>query len=181
LDLWFRSTPTLDLEIQQKFEQDLLELSQLELRSEKLRPKEVLSLVVLLDQFPRNIYRNSPASFQFDLKAVELAKFAINNSMDMQIEDPIHRSFFYVPFEHSEDVADQEECVRLMRKLQQDCSEEDQPFAQYFVKFAQEHLELIKRFGRFPHRNGILGRVNTPQETEYLAGVDSLFGVTVQK
>ncbi|HLT43866.1 MAG TPA: DUF924 family protein [Luteimonas sp.] len=115
-----------------------------------------LALLLLLDQFPRNCFRRSGHAYATDPLARHYAVRAVEAGLDAQV-DPALRVFVYLPFEHSEDMADQRRSVELMRGL----SEE-------YLKYAVAHLDVIERFGRFPHRNRELGRVNTPEEQAWL-------------
>jgi uncharacterized protein (DUF924 family) len=116
-----------------------------------------LALVLALDQFPRNMFRGTSAAFMHDSFAREVAGRAIARGFDRQF-GTLERRFFYLPFMHSEDVADQERCCELCRAA------EDQEGLAY----AEEHAAIIRRFGRFPHRNGVLGRATTPEERAFL-------------
>lgn len=118
-----------------------------------------LALCIVLDQFPRNIYRNLPGSFASDDKALRVAKAAIRAGFD-QILPPLRRRFIYLPFEHSESADDQDRSVALFATMQT-----DDPIA---YEYALRHRDVIRRFGRFPHRNAILGRQNTADEQLYL-------------
>jgi uncharacterized protein (DUF924 family) len=120
-----------------------------------------LALLILLDQFPRNLYRKSAHAFATDPKARGIARAAIAEGFDRQVE-PLLRPFFYLPFEHSEDLADQEACVALCERLAQETGDEET------LKWARLHLDIIARFGRFPHRNAVLGRTTTPEERAFL-------------
>lgn len=120
-------------------------------------PHGTLALILLLDQFSRNLHRGSPEAFAADTKALAIARAAVANGVD-RLLGPVERTFLYLPFEHSEDLADQEEGVRLFASI----SEEQ-------AGYAQRHLDVIRRFGRFPHRNAALGRASTPEELAYLA------------
>ena len=115
-----------------------------------------LALTLLLDQFPRNLFRGSPRAFATDGKARETARAAITRGFDLMV-DPTLRLFFYLPFEHSEVIADQDESVRLFAARSPDD-----------LRFAEHHRDIIRRFGRFPHRNALLGRISTPEEIAFL-------------
>lgn len=115
--------------------------------------------MLLLDQLPRNIHRGTAAAFACDPAARAAAGRAIAAGFDGQVE-PLLRPFFYLPFMHSEDLADQERCVALYR-ASGDAA---------WLKYALEHRDIIARFGRFPHRNRALGRASTPEEAACLAG-----------
>jgi uncharacterized protein (DUF924 family) len=119
-----------------------------------------LALCIVLDQFPRNIFRDSADAFSSDEKALRLAKMALRSGFD-QILPPLKRRFLYLPFEHSEDIADQDRAVALFETMR-----EDDPIA---YEYALRHRDVIARFGRFPHRNAVLGRMNTPDEDLYLS------------
>lgn len=120
-----------------------------------------LALAILLDQIPRNIYRNSGHAFATDSKARSVARAAVMAGHDRKV-DPTLRQFLYMPFEHSEDMADQDEAVRLFTAVRDETGEGDS------LKWAQMHRDVIVKFGRFPHRNAALGRQTTPQEQAFL-------------
>lgn len=117
-----------------------------------------LALVIVLDQFPRNMYRGSPMAFATDTLALNQAKAALAVGADSEVEES-RRLFFYLPFEHAENLAEQDRAVALCEALGNE----------QFLDFAHRHRELIERFGRFPHRNSILGRTSTAEEKAYLA------------
>ncbi|AWV08652.1 DUF924 family protein [Marilutibacter maris] len=116
-----------------------------------------LALVLLLDQMPRNIHRGTARAFAYDEIARRYAGEAVDRGYDAEI-DPALRAFFYLPFEHSEDIGDQERSVELHRNLEGEGAD----------KWAVLHKEIIERFGRFPHRNAVLGRDTTPEEQAWL-------------
>jgi uncharacterized protein (DUF924 family) len=124
-------------------------------------PRGTLALVLLLDQFSRNLFRNSPQAFAGDAKAREIARQAVARQFDLPLH-PVERCFIYMPFEHAEDLADQEVSVRLFGTLRGALCDET-------IDYARRHRDVIHRFGRFPHRNAVLGRANTPEEAAYLA------------
>jgi uncharacterized protein (DUF924 family) len=115
------------------------------------------ALLLLFDQFPRNMFRGQARAFATDARAREVAAHAIAKGFDRDVAS-VYRVFFYLPYEHSESLADQERGLELMKAL-------DNPRA---VEASLEHIDVIKRFGRFPHRNAVLGRASTPEEIEYL-------------
>jgi len=124
-------------------------------------PKGTLALLVLLDQLSRNLYRGSAEAFAADAKALAIARAAVARGFD-QVLHPVERLFIYLPFEHAEDLAMQDESVRLFESVGAELGE-------LTIDYAHRHRDVIRRFGRFPHRNAALGRVNTPAEDEYLA------------
>ena len=121
-----------------------------------------LALLILTDQFARNIYRGSAHAFATDALARNVADRAIARGFDMAFA-PDLRQFFYLPFQHHEDPDSQSRAVALTQKLTDDGGGDDG------LRYARLHQELIARFGRFPHRNDVMGRISTPEEIEYLA------------
>lgn len=124
-----------------------------------------LALVLLLDQVPRNVFRGTAGAFASDAKARAVACAAIDAGLDRDMSQE-ERLFLYLPLEHSEDLADQERCVELMRELDE---------APNWLDYAIRHRDIIARFGRFPHRNAVLGRVSTDEEREFLLQPGSSF------
>jgi uncharacterized protein (DUF924 family) len=127
-------------------------------------PRSALALILLFDQFPRNIFRGTARAFATDHKAVALAKDAVARQFDLALRQ-IERAFVYLPFQHSENLDDQLESVRLHRELAA-----QNPAMTGYLDYAERHLEVIRRFGRFPHRNAVLGRSSTPEEAKFIAG-----------
>jgi uncharacterized protein (DUF924 family) len=115
-----------------------------------------LALVILLDQFPRNCFRASPRMYETDAKAREVARAAVAQGFDAEVDAEL-RSFFYMPFMHSEALADHDRCVQLM-----------EPIGGESLRYAQHHRAIVQRFGRFPHRNVVLGRASTQEEQTFL-------------
>ena len=155
---WFTRYDELDATIAQRFG-DVYERAALgELDHWAEEPNGALALVLLLDQFPRNMFRGTPRAFATDDKALALAKAALARGDHYHVGEDINQ-FLAMPLMHSEDLGDQEACVRWMQEI----GEENVPFA-------EEHRDIVARFGRFPHRNPILGRTTTPEEQAYLDG-----------
>lgn len=121
--------------------------------------RTALAAIIVFDQFPRNIFRRTPAAFGTDDLALGIARRALENGFDHEVE-PEAKSFFYMPFMHSEVTADQERCVDLFRALG----------AEEGLKYAIEHRDIVAQYGRFPHRNRVLGRDSTTSEIEFLKG-----------
>ena len=125
------------------------------------KPERALALLILLDQLSRNLHRGSPETFAADPKARAIASAAIALGLDRGMT-AVQRMFVYLPFEHSEDLADQERSVALFESIRAELGDST-------VDYAARHRDVIQRFGRFPHRNTVLGRANTPAEEAYLA------------
>ena len=154
---WFKKSPAFDEAIRLKFEPVHHAAARGEYDKWASTEDGALALVILLDQFPRNLYRNSGHAFATDPKARSVARAAIDAGFDKAV-DPALRNFFYLPFEHSEDLADQDFGLSLSAE---NGVEDD-------VKWAGIHREIVARFGRFPHRNPALGRVTTEEEQAFL-------------
>lgn len=132
-------------------------------------PQGCLALLLLFDQFPRNMFRGTPQAFATDTQALQVAKTAIDRGFD-QACPSIQRIFFYLPFEHSENLADQRRSIELSGRLVAEATELTDVF-----DYAIRHQQVIERFGRFPHRNMILDRLTTPEEAEFLQQPGSSF------
>ncbi len=165
---WFTKNPEFDEELGDRFLADYEQAARGELDYLQDSPLGCLALVLLLDQFGRNIFRGTPQSFATDAKALSVAKSAVNRKCDCALL-PVQRWFIYLPFEHSENLADQERSVELFSTLSND------PASANTIDYALRHKAVIERFGRFPHRNKILGRTNTPAEAEFLTQPGSSF------
>lgn len=125
-----------------------------------------LALVLILDQFSRNMFRGKPESFQTDPQALQVSKTAISKGFDVDLKnDKFHAEFLYMPYMHSENLSDQVESVRLFK----------QSGNEHMLSFAIAHHDIIERFGRYPHRNEILGRISTPKEKAFLKEPGSSF------
>jgi len=156
-DIWFKSTPDFDAEIRQRFG-DLLECAVAgELASWTESPEGALALIVLCDQFTRNIHRKSVKAYCGDPIALPAARIAVARGYHVPFNAAM-RTFFFTPFHHSEALADQEMACALFDTL-------DDPEGK---KYGRGHRDVVARFGRFPHRNEVLGRTSTAEEIEYL-------------
>ncbi|GHB27903.1 hypothetical protein GCM10007094_15410 [Pseudovibrio japonicus] len=155
---WFKGGEKFDKEIREKFEADVEAAGRGDYDDWTATPHGTLALLLLLDQFPRNIYRGTPKAFSSDAKAVKIALASLNKNFHTAYPKG-YRIFFFMPFEHSEEIEMQDLSVDLFRGL------DDQDTYHY----ALIHMDVIRRFGRFPHRNEVLGRTSTPDEIEFLA------------
>jgi uncharacterized protein (DUF924 family) len=156
---WFEPDPAFDASIRERFLAAHEDAAAGKLAAWEHSAQGALALLLLLDQFPRNMFRKTPRAFATDPLARGIAQRAIQSGFDLEVGDEM-RSFFYLPFMHSEELADQELCLNLYRGY----GNEDG------IKYAEIHLDAIRRFGRFPHRNEILGRESSAEETAYLEG-----------
>lgn len=131
-------------------------------------------MILLTDQFPRSIYRDSPRAFAYDAKALAWSLDGVQERVDLKLRS-IERVFFYLPLEHAESLQYQEQSVKHFRELLDEVGPDLKPIFQSYLDYAVRHRDIIARFGRFPHRNKILGRKSTPEELAFLALPGSSF------
>jgi uncharacterized protein (DUF924 family) len=163
-EAWFRKNDAMDAVIRDRFARVHDRAASEPVEAALTSPRRALAAVVVLDQFSRNMFRGTPQAFASDAKAREIAREAVARGFDTPFD--IHgRSFLYMPFEHSEDLGDQERAVTLIGALGDD----------EYTRYALAHRDIIARFGRFPHRNGVLGRVSTAEEEDFLRQPGSSF------
>ena len=172
--LWWKKQPAVDAEIRQRFAPLVGRAAVGELDDWLRSPRGRLALVLLTDQFPRNIWRGQAAAFAFDVLALRWAKEALARGLDAGLR-PIERVFLYLPLEHSENLADQREAVRRFDTLAIAVEPALRTAFAGYLDYARRHLEIIERFGRFPHRNAALGRETSPEEAEFLRQPGSRF------
>jgi uncharacterized protein (DUF924 family) len=153
---WFRKDAAFDEQFRNRFLMAHEAATRGELDDWAGDAQGALALLILLDQFPRNAFRGTPRMFESDAKAREIARRALRDGFDAQVDADL-RNFVYLPFMHSEQLADQDLAVELTRALG------DEP-----LRYAIEHRDIIEKFGRFPHRNAVLGRATTPEERRFL-------------
>lgn len=166
---WWQKNPELDEQIRTTYEPLIQAIANNELLEWEETPPSRLALIIALDQFTRNSYRDTPQAFAYDPLARRLTLSGLEHGYDLQLP-LIQRVFFYMPLEHAEDRALQRRSVALFAQL----AEENEAFAHY-LDFAEQHKVIIDRFGRFPHRNEILGRETTAEEAEFLTQPGSSF------
>jgi uncharacterized protein (DUF924 family) len=154
--LWFAKDPEFDRRFRERFIARYEAAARGELSAWLTTAEGALALLLLLDQFPRNVFRDTPRMYATDAMACEIAAAAVDAGHDQAVEAEMAR-FFYLPFGHSESLADQERAVALVRRL----GEPD-------ISRAERHCGIVRRFGRFPHRNPILGRAMTEEEQRFL-------------
>lgn len=158
---WFKKRDAFDAELRQRFEAAHHAAARRELASWRTTAEGTLGLLLLLDQIPRNIWRNSAHAFATDALARQIAAEAVGAGRDQELEAEL-RPFFYLPFEHSEVPADQDRSVALCQAHATETGDTST------LKWAIEHRDIIARFGRFPHRNAALGRPSRPDEQAFL-------------
>jgi uncharacterized protein (DUF924 family) len=156
-DMWFEKDAAFDAEVAARFSCLWQAARDGKLAPWEETPQAALALLIVLDQFPRNMFRGDRRAYETDGLARSVADRAIGRGFDRQASHA-ERQFFYLPFQHPEDVADQERCIALARGYGDD----------EFTKYAERHADIIRRFGRFPHRNAPLGRATRPQEQAFL-------------
>jgi len=172
--LWWSKNEATDSEIAARFESWVTAVAAGELKTWAATPSGLLALILLTDQFPRNIYRGTPQSFAYDPQALRWSRNGLAKGMDRKLR-PVQRVFFYLPFEHAESRADQEQALRLFQQLLDEVPDAQKAVFDGFMKFAVRHHDIIARFGRFPHRNAILGRKSTAEEEAFLRTPGSSF------
>lgn len=151
---WFVKSEEFDRDIRERFLGLHATLSRDDSWNEE--PRSCLARIVVLDQFPRNMFRGTARAFATDAPALAAARLAVARGWDRGMPE-VEKLFVYLPFEHSESLADQDRCCELMQGM-----------AAELVDYAERHRAIIRRFGRFPHRNAILGRASTPEEIAFL-------------
>jgi uncharacterized protein (DUF924 family) len=165
---WFRKDPEFDATVTKKFADLYEEAAAGELDDWRETAESCLALVIVLDQFPRNMFRGDGRAHAEDGRALGASKYAVEHALDRELP-AFQRMFLYMPFMHSESVEDQRRSVELFERLS---GEEGAPDV---VSYAVAHKDIVERFGRFPHRNGILGRETTPEEVVFLTTEGSTF------
>lgn len=163
---WFEKDPAFDAEVRSRFSQ--LHEKQTRERDWLDSPRDCLARIIVLDQFPRHLYRGTARAFSSDALALEAARHLVDSGWDRSLL-PVERMFAYLPFQHSESLADQERAVKLYEPLQAFAETADTG------RYAIAHRDIIRRFGRFPHRNAALGRASTLEEIEFLKQPGSSF------
>ncbi len=174
--MWWAKDEAIDEYIRTNFESDLVRAKESALSGWENSPKGALALIILLDQFSRNIYRGFSEAFSQDRQALSIALGGIEKGFDKELH-PVERTFFYTPFMHSEDLNMQRKSLQLFRGLERSFTSPPK-LAQVLSenrKYAERHYEIIERFGRYPHRNEILGRGSTDEELEFLKKPGSSF------
>ena len=171
---WFRKDPAFDEEIRRRFGAEHAAVAAGRRAAWRATPRGRLAEVVVLDQFTRNLFRDTAAMFAADAEALACARRAIALGDEASLETD-ERAFLYMPFMHAETLADQDRCLALFEALAATRTGKARERVQANLAFARAHREIVARFGRFPHRNGLLGRPSTPAELEFLEQPGSSF------
>ncbi len=174
LAFWWGSNPATDAELRERFGATHEAACAGELDGWAATPEGRVALVLVLDQLSRNLHRGTPGAFAQDPAALRLALAAVEQGEDRSYPF-FHRVFLYLPFEHSERIADQDRALRLFDSLHVECPEPLRGSAKAYLQYARQHRDIIARFGRFPHRNAILGRPSSAEELKFLAQPGSGF------
>ena len=173
--VWFGTSQQFDAEVAQRFEPTIAAAARGDLAGWETTPQDCVSLVIVLDQFPRNVYRNSAAAYAHDALALQVTRRGIAAGHLDALSAP-EQAFLLMPYQHVEDVAVQREGVVWFERAHAAAAPEWRTFTGNTLDFARRHLEIVERFGRFPHRNAVLGRQSTPAEREYLDAKPETFG-----
>lgn len=176
---WFsagkQEQPRIDEEIRARLEPLLERAARGEFAGWASTPKRRLALILLFDQVPRNCYRGTAAAFAFDREALQLAAEGLQLAADAAL-DPIERIFFYLPLEHAESLEAQDAAIAAFSRLVAEAPPELRDYCAYTAEYAKKHRDVIVKFGRFPHRNAMLGRKSTPEEAAWLTEFGNPFG-----
>jgi len=172
---WFGSDPRTDDEIRARFAPAVKAAGEGAYAQWETEPRPALALVIVLDQFPRNIHRGTAAAFQHDAQALRSARHGVEAG-HLPLLSTLEQGFFLMPYQHSEALFCQREGYALFERMAGEAAPSLRAVADEMLKYARLHLEIIERFGRFPHRNAIVGRASTPAELEYLESHGEAFG-----
>ena len=174
-DFWYRGGDAVDKEIRERFLGLVTKACDGELTKWGRTPEGAFALILLLDQFTRNLFRNSPGAYAGDGLAFSVVSDAIDNALDLELH-PVQRIWLYHPFHHSEVAAEQDRGIRLLHDIRDTASEEWHPYIERSITGWTRHRNIVARFGRFPHRNYVLGRDSTPDEAAFLETEGESFG-----
>ncbi len=172
--LWFGKSPANDQAVSERFAATLTAATAGGLDHWAHTPRGRLALVIVLDQFPHHIHRDQPQAFATDPQSLALSLAALETGEDRKLA-PIERVFLYLPLEHAELLEMQEHSVALYEQLAREAAADEHTLFDNFLDYARKHRDVVARFGRFPHRNAILGRPSTPDEVEFLKQPGSRF------
>ena len=173
--IWYQFDPQVDKEITDRFSELHGSAVSGKLKSWQGTAQGSLALIILLDQMSRNMFRGTAGAFEYDDLALSVCLEGIENGLDKELT-LIEALFFYHPLEHAESLEHQERCVSLMQQLAKKYQGDQLDYVRNAISFAEEHRDIIRQFGRFPHRNDVMGRAATAEEQEYLSAGGKRFG-----
>jgi len=173
--LWFQSTQEWDQEIERNFKDDVHQAARGEYAAWGSAPKGCLALIILLDQFPRNVFRGSSEVYAYDSLAQTCCLEGISLGLDQKLF-PIERQFFYLPLMHSEEISHHKLSLSYYRKLKEEAGPRSAAYFSNVLEYAEGHYNIVKSYGRFPHRNAILNRRSTQEEQAYLSKQTHSYG-----
>ena len=176
---WYRGGPEVDEEIRARFGELMPRVLAGELSGWRETPDGALAMVLLLDQFTRNLYRGTAEAYAGDALAFEIVNHAIDRGLDRALH-PVARIWLFHPFHHREDVAEQDRGLALLRALRRDADPAWHGYVERSIRGWTRHRDIVARFGRFPHRNAVLGRDSTVREQAYMAAGGESFGQGLQ-
>lgn len=171
---WFKKDPAFDEQIRREFGAELDAAGRGQLDTWARTPAGLLALCIVLDQFSRNVYRGSARAWSADPYIRSRVHRGVNEGLDRHL-GPSQRGFLYLPFEHSEDLADHERALALFGRMAASADPEEAGLGRMYLQYEQQHRDIVLRFGRYPHRNAVLGRKSTPDELAFLEGPASSF------
>ncbi|MDE0944522.1 MAG: DUF924 domain-containing protein [Alphaproteobacteria bacterium] len=174
-DWWYRGGVAVDDDIRARFGGLVQQACARDLMAWQATPDGALALILLLDQFTRNLYRNTPQAYMGDECAFEIVRRAIEQKFDKALP-PVSRIWLYHPFHHAEEVEDQDRGIALLNELRQEAAVEWRPYVERSIEGWTRHRDIVAQFGRFPHRNAVLGRGTTDDEAEFLNANSEAFG-----
>lgn len=174
MDLWFGKSDAVDDDLRRRFGADLEQAAAGAWDHWDEHPRGRMARILLFDQIPRNVFRGTPQAFAYDERALRLAREGVEKGHDRALPG-IHRAFFYLPFEHAESMEAQSQAVALYQRLLDEAPPDAKELFTVYLDYAVAHLKIIERFGRFPHRNQILGRETTDEEAKFLLEPGSSF------
>ncbi|HQS81082.1 MAG TPA: DUF924 family protein [Thiobacillus sp.] len=172
--LWFAKSAANDRIVAARFAETLVAAGKGDLDNWAVSPRGRLALIVVLDQFPHHVHRGHGQSFAYDARSLALALNMIEHGEDARVT-PIERVFVYLPLEHAESIEMQDRSVALYEKLVNEAAADERQLFEGFLDYARKHRDVVARFGRFPHRNELLGRPSTLEEIEFLKQPGSRF------
>lgn len=172
--LWWEKDAARDRALAERYGEAVAAAREGRLEHWAVAPRGTLALILLLDQVARNIHRDTPLAYAGDAAARHWTRTLLTGRTDRELE-PLERVFVYMPLEHAENLEDQETCMALFEELAESVDPEHQDLFRFYLDFARRHRDIIARFGRFPHRNAVLGRTSTEEEAAFLKEPGSSF------